>query len=243
MWHIRKINPLEKVIEDQFIAFVGAGGKSSLIDYLAKQTSREKKKTVITTTTKIYAKEPYELLIHETVQNGIPSDEPVRVGKSFADGKLTAVTFDDILALGKSYDLVFIEADGAKGKPLKYPAPQEPVIPPFSDRVFVVAGLDSLSGHIKDKVFRWELLLEKVGLTGDEIISPELFGHFFIDEILLKGVEKKICTIVLNKYDALVQRQSALEIAKVIILQTGVESIIIASLVFQIFYEIRRLTP
>jgi probable selenium-dependent hydroxylase accessory protein YqeC len=243
MWHIQKVNLLEKVLDARYITFVGAGGKSSLIECLARQAINKKKITVITTTTKIYAQAPYRLLTGETGQNNIAAGDPVRVGKSLADGKLTAVTFDDILMLGKTFDLVFIEADGAKGKPLKYPAPQEPVIPPFSDMIFVVAGLDSLSGHINEKVFRWALLLEKSGLGGDEIISPGVFSLFFTNEILLKGVEKKICTIVLNKYDALLQRQVALEIAKAIIVQTGVKSIIVSSPVFQIFYEIKQLSP
>ncbi|MBA4391439.1 MAG: putative selenium-dependent hydroxylase accessory protein YqeC [Syntrophus sp. (in: bacteria)] len=243
MWHIQKINPVEKILDAKYITFVGAGGKSSLIEYMVGQAINKKKKTVVTTTTKIYAQEPYMLLTGKTGQDNTSSGNPIRVGKSIVDGKLTAVNFDDILKLGKTFDMVFVEADGAKGKPLKYPAPQEPVIPPFSDRIFVVAGLDSLLGHIGEKVFRWELLLEKKGLTGDEIISSELFRLFFTNEILLKGVEREICTIVLNKFDALVQRQAALEIAKAIILQTGVESIVVSSSVFQIFYEIRQLNP
>lgn len=243
MWHIQKINLLDKVLDTQYVTFVGAGGKSSLIESLARQATDKKKKTVITTTTKIYAHAPYLLLTVETGQHDIASGDPVRVGKFLADGKLTAVTFDDILALGKTFDLVFIEADGAKGKPLKYPAPHEPVIPPFSDMIFVVAGLDSLWKPINEKVFRWELLAEKSGLGRDEMISPELFGHFFTSEMLLKDVERKICTIVLNKYDSLVQRKAALEIAKTIILQTGVKSIIVSSTVFHIFYEIRQLSP
>jgi probable selenium-dependent hydroxylase accessory protein YqeC len=243
MWHIQKINPVERVLNSKYITFVGAGGKSSLIDYLARQTLKIKKKTVVTTTTKIYAQAPYLLLTGKAVQNDIALDNPVRVGKSFADGKLTAVTFDDIRELGKTFDIVFIEADGAKGKPLKYPALHEPVIPPFSDVIFVVAGLDSLWKSINEKVFRWEILAEKSGLGRDEIISPELFRLFFTSEMLLKDVERDICTIVLNKYDALVQRKAALEIAKTIIVQTGVKSLIVSSPVFQIFYEISQLSP
>ena len=118
----------------------------------------------------------------------MPADNPIRAGKTIENGKLTAVTFDDIRELGKTFDTVLIEADGAKGKPLKYPAPHEPVIPPFSGMVFVLAGLDSLFGQIKEKVFRWDVLREKWKLTGDEIISPEIFSLFFTDEVLLKDI-------------------------------------------------------
>jgi probable selenium-dependent hydroxylase accessory protein YqeC len=59
MWHIKKIDPADLVVDTQYIAFVGAGGKTSLIEYLAGETAKRNKKTAITTTTKIYAREPY----------------------------------------------------------------------------------------------------------------------------------------------------------------------------------------
>ena len=168
---------------------------------------------------------------------------PIHAGKTIEDGKLTAVTFDDLRELGKVFDTVLIEADGAKGKPLKYPAPHEPVIPPFSGLVFVIAGLDSLFGQIKEKVFRWDILKEKEKLTGDEIISPEIFNSFFTNEVLLKDIGSKPCAIVLNKYDTFMQKKVLFRIAREIIKKTGVERVIISSLAFRIFYEIRYFSP
>jgi probable selenium-dependent hydroxylase accessory protein YqeC len=242
MWHIQKIDPADYITGTQYMAFVGAGGKSSLIEYLAEKTAKQSKKTVITTTTKIYAREPYMVLTknthdHDTVGN------PIWVGKTLENGKLTSITSDDICALGDTFDTILIEADGAKGKPLKYPAPHEPVIPPFSDIVFVIAGLDGLYGRINEKVFRPELRNEKEKVTDDEVISPEIFIAFFTDTVLLKGIGNKPCTIVLNKYDICIQREAAFRIAKEIIQKTSVERVIIASLAFRIFYEIRYFSP
>ena len=157
----KRLIPADLVVDTQYIAFVGAGGKTSLIEYLARETAKRNKKTVITTTTKIYAREPYMLLTQNRGSNDA-ADNPIRAGKTIENSKLTAVTFDDIRELGKTFDIVLIEADGAKGKPLKYPAPHEPVIPPFSGMVFVLAGLDGLFGQIKEEVFRWDILREKV---------------------------------------------------------------------------------
>jgi probable selenium-dependent hydroxylase accessory protein YqeC len=242
MLHIQKINLTDLIADTQYIAFVGAGGKTSLMEYLAGETVKRNKKTAITTTTKIYAREPHVLLTqNRDIYNA--ADHPIRIGKNIEDGKLTAVTFDDIHELGKTFDTVLIEADGAKGKPLKYPAPHEPVIPPFSGMVFVLAGLDSLFGQIKEKVFRWDMLKKVKGLTGDEIISPELFSLFFTNEVLLKGIGSKPCVIILNKYDAFMQKKVIFRIAEDIIKKTGTERVIIASLTFRIFYEIRYLNP
>ena len=242
MLHIRKINPADLIVDKQYIAFVGAGGKTSLIEYLAGKTAKKNKKTVITTTTKIYAREPY-VLITQKKNDDDYAGNPVWAGKTIEAGKLTAVTFDDICELGKTFDTVFIEADGAQGKPLKYPGPHEPVIPPFSDIVFVLAGLDSLLGLIKEKVFRWDIIREKWKFTGDEIISPEIFSRFFADEALLKDMGNKPRTIVMNKYDACAQKKVLSHIAGEIIRKTGVERVIISSLAFRVFYEIRYFAP
>lgn len=242
MWHIKKIDPADLVVDTQYVAFVGAGGKTSLIEYLAGETAKRNKKTAITTTTKIYARGPYMLFTQNRGGNDA-ADNPIRVGKTIEDGKLTSVTFDDIRELGKTFDTVLIEADGAKGKPLKYPALHEPVIPPFAGMVFVLAGLDGLFGQIKEKVFRWDILGGKEKLTGDEIISPEIFSLFFTDKVLLKDIGSKPCAIVLNKYDAFMQKKVLFHIARVIIKKTGVERVIISSLGFRIFYEIRYFSP
>jgi probable selenium-dependent hydroxylase accessory protein YqeC len=242
MWHIQKIDPADLIVGTQYVAFVGAGGKSSLIEYLAGETAKRNKKTAITTTTKIYAREPYVLFTQNRDSN-ITADNPIRVGTTIEDGKLTALTFDDICELGKTFDTVLIEADGAKGKPLKYPAPHEPLIPPFSGMIFILAGLDSLFGRIDKKVFRLNILREKEKLTGSEIISLEIFSLFFTDEVLLKGVGNKPCVIVLNKYDAFMHKKVLFHITKEIIKKTSVERVIISSLAFRIFYEIRHFNP
>jgi probable selenium-dependent hydroxylase accessory protein YqeC len=241
MWHIKKIDPADLVIDTQYSAFVGAGGKTSLIEYLAEKTGRNKK-TVITTTTKIYARKPYMLLTQDRSENSA-MDNPIRAGKAIENGKLTAITFDDLRELGKTFYTVLIEADGAKGKSLKYPAPHEPVIPPFSGIVFVIAGLDSIFGQIKEKAFRWNILIEKEGVTGDEIITPAIFTSLFTNEVLLKDVGNKPCVIVLNKYDTFMDKKLLSHIAKEIINKTGVERVIVSSLSFRIFYEIRYTSP
>jgi probable selenium-dependent hydroxylase accessory protein YqeC len=242
MWHIQKIDPADLIADTQYVAFVGAGGKTSLIEYLAGEMVKKNKKTAITTTTKIYARKPYMLLTPGRDAYHA-ADNPIRFGKTIEDGKLTAVTFDDIHELGKTFNPVLIEADGAKGKPLKYPAPHEPVIPPFSGIIFVLAGLDGLFGETKEIVFRWDMIKKIRGLTGDETISPELFSLFFTDEVLLKGIGSIPCVIILNKYDAFMQKKVLFHIAGEIIKKTALERVIIASLVFGIFYEIRYLSP
>lgn len=235
MWLFRKSNPYALTAQSRFVSFVGAGGKSTLIEYIAAEGLRRGKRVAITTTTKIWAREPYVLF-----DRGVrwPADLPklLRVGKAIEDGKLTGLDPGEIWELSQNYDLVLIEADGSKGMPLKYPADYEPVVPPFSDLVLVVAGLDAISRRVDEVVFRPELFTEATGVPGDAELSEELFLAFFDPEIMLKNVEPEKCVIVLNKYDACKRRGAVTDIAKFASRVADNAMVLISSAKFGIFY-------
>ena len=58
-------------------------------------------------------------------------------------------------------EITFLEADGAKRLPCKFPAAHEPVILPQSDIVLAVAGLSALYRPLGEVCFRWELACEE----------------------------------------------------------------------------------
>ncbi|HNS14591.1 MAG TPA: selenium cofactor biosynthesis protein YqeC [Syntrophorhabdaceae bacterium] len=236
MLRIQRIDPLNDILDKRFVTFVGAGGKTSLIEYLAAGAVKQGKRVALTTTTKIFVKAPY--ILTEKGLYDRPGMPPyLRIGRSLENGKLTAITFDEIDILGKLFDLVLIEADGSKRLPLKYPAEYEPVIPPCSESIYVIAGLDSLSGTVREKVFRWELCCGRTDIKADEAVSPDLFLRFFSRDILLKGVEERPCTIVLNKFDALASRGEALKLAGALLNATPAREVITSCMPFGIFYK------
>ena len=59
MWYLERIDPLPSLLRKKFISFVGAGGKTSLAEYLGRAAAAAGKRVVMTTTTKIWAKVPY----------------------------------------------------------------------------------------------------------------------------------------------------------------------------------------
>jgi probable selenium-dependent hydroxylase accessory protein YqeC len=237
MWHFQRIDPVQPIFPLKFVAFVGAGGKTSLIEYLAANLIKRGKTVAITTTTKIFAREPYQLLNNEGIQ--LRRDIPmIRVGKTLEDGKLTAVDSEDIQRLGTLYDMVLIEADGAKGKPLKFPAPYEPVIPSVAEKVYVVGGLDALFQKVHDVVFRWKLFHIVAGVDDDTVITPDIFLSFFSESILLKGIGTKQCTVVLNKYDTLGQKSCGSNIARELSNNIKGLNVIIASVNACTFYKV-----
>ena len=235
MLHFRRIDPVESLLHLKYVTFVGAGGKTSLMEHMAAGLVQRGKTVAVTTTTKIYAREPY--IVIEGNRTTREWRKPlIRIGKTLADGKLTGVDAEDIEHLGSVYDVVLIEGDGAKGKPLKFPASYEPVIAPLTQWTFVVSGLDALFGRVGKKVFRWELFNEVLGIPGDSLITPEVFMGFFSPHLLFKGVDTKKCTVVLNKYDALSSRVTATAIAGELVKKKGLR-VIISSVLYRFFYE------
>lgn len=236
MWYFQRIDPVQAVIPLKFIAFVGAGGKTSLIEYFAYNLVNKGKTVAITTTTKIFAREPYQLLNDKNdIRNTIPLN---RFGKTLENGKLTAVDTEDIQRIGELYDTVLIEADGAKHKPLKFPASYEPIIPALAETIFVVSGLDALFQKVREMVFRWELFCNATGIDGETILTRDVFLRFFSPSILLKGVDTKKCTVILNKYDALKQKRYGSIIARELTENVKGLDVIISSVKHRAFYKV-----
>ncbi len=235
MWSFRTIDPLPLFDGIKYVSLVGAGGKTTISEHLAALALQRKRRVAITTTTKIWAREPYVL-----VGQGDMDGPFARVGRALEEGKLTGLSDDQIEDLGKGFDLVLIEADGSKGLPIKYPSSYEPVIPVFTELTVVVAGLDALSGSVKEKVFRWELLSEKAGVEGADRVTPALFLRLFEADGLLKGVDPRKALIILNKYDACKEREKVPLLARELAEHTGIGRVVVASTRHAIFYECRR---
>jgi probable selenium-dependent hydroxylase accessory protein YqeC len=241
MWYFRKIDPLAPFGNRKYVSFVGGGGKTSFAEHIAALALNRGRRVLITTTTKIWAREPYATFDGTRIQEPEPG-QVLRLGKSAEDRKLTGLSPEEIEKAGKDYELVLIEADGAKNMPLKYPASFEPVIPEYGDMTVVVAGLDALGCTVEERVFRSSLLAEKRGIPGDEKVTLPFFLGLFEADALLKGVETSRCLVVLNKYDACPERAKVPELARGISERTGA-SVVISSVRHGIFYCVDRRSP
>lgn len=239
MWYIqRTIDPFELIEGVKFASFVGGGGKTSLIERLAGSCLARGRTVAITTTTKIFAHEPYGL--YDDHRAGPRGASFARIGKTVENGKLTALSFEEVRSLGSDFDVVLIEADGAKGQPIKYPADHEPVIAPFSGMVFILAGLDALFKPFGRVVFRHELLCRETGIEPPRLVYPDIFMRFFSEDILLKGTAGLPRTIVLNKYDTYPHRHMAAVLMEKIMRQTGITGGLITSVKHGVFYRMKQ---
>ena len=162
----------------EMVAFVGAGGKSSLLLGLGADLTAAGNRVVVTTTTEMSEKQiprwatvcRTEADVADTVERG----DPVFLVGDIAGGKVIGVApeFADRVFAGISPDHVLVEADGARGRSLKAPAPHEPVIPSGTTLVVVVAGIDAVGRSISDAAHRPERVAALVGRALEDPVRP-----------------------------------------------------------------------
>ena len=147
-------------------------------------------------------------------------------------------------------DITFLEADGAKCLPCKFPAAHEPVILPQSDIVLAVAGLSALYRPLGEVCFRAEQaieawnrdvceygdaaypkerkrLLKEVPISKDTSLTPELLAWLLGSE---NGARKDIsgCSffVVLNQADTSERREDGRKVLDILKHSYGIQGIL-----------------
>lgn len=159
------------------VAVIGSGGKTSLIWRLAAgpPALNSMRRVLVTPTTKMYV--PKEKL-YDSYCNGVPP-EPlpgITLAGLFneASGKLESLPLDELERICPGYDLVLMEADGARGLPLKAWADNEPVIPPFTAITVGVLPLWPLGKPVSEEtIHRLQLFLALTGAVRGEPLKQD----------------------------------------------------------------------
>jgi molybdenum cofactor cytidylyltransferase len=208
------------------VAFVGAGGKTTALF----QAARELAPCIVTTTTHLgawQADEADQHIIIEKPEDVNQLEEIAFSGVILVTGKrkeerLTSLAEEELNWLEQFCNYhslpLLIEADGARGKPLKAPKAHEPVIPDFVDTVVVVAGLSGIGKNLDDENVYNAEGFEKLGnqkeeksnelmnLRGSftaEAVSPQMLANVLMHENGgLKGIPPNARKIaLLNQAD------------------------------------------
>jgi len=182
--------------ERAFISLVGAGGKSTLLKRLAEEMALKNKRVILTTTTKMFSWQLAPFIKKGKLVEG-HDEEAIRefikkyffvesktgrlavIGERIEDNGEEKVSGPPPEWLDKWWeekiaDYFLIEADGASGRPLKAPAPHEPVIPSSTTDLIGVIGIDVLGLPLQEEnVFRSEIFSRQTGVKLGEKIGIE----------------------------------------------------------------------
>ena len=147
-------------------------------------------------------------------------------------------------------DITFLEADGAKCLPCKFPAAHEPVILPQSDIVLAVAGLSALYRPLGEVCFRAELaieawnrdvceygdaaypkegkrLLKEVPISKDTPLTPELLAWLLGSENgARKDISGRSFFVVLNQADTSERREDGRKVLDILKHSYGIQGIL-----------------
>ena len=199
------------------VALVGGGGKSSTMYALAREARTAGKRVVVTTTTHMMP-HPRLALTGDPAQVGPLLDRHgiITLGRFLASEKLEGA--GTLLDYKDAADVVLMEADGARLRPLKAPREGEPVLQPGLDAVVAVAGMDSVGEPIGGICHRAELVCALLDKPPGAPVTPE-----DVADILTsprggrKGVPEGIAfRCVLNKADTPERRAAAEETARLL---------------------------
>lgn len=174
------------------VAFVGGGGKTSLMFALANALPG---RVVTTTTTRIFAAQinlspAVCFFTAKTVEEESQNYAFSATSAVYSSSTLSAALdrFGQCLVVGAvgsgkdrekalgvlpelpgqllarpDVDFVLVEADGSRMRPIKAPAEHEPVIPPEATLVVPVVGMDAVGGRIEAVAHRPELVCSVIG--------------------------------------------------------------------------------
>lgn len=224
----------------QILSFIGGGGKTTTIFELAKEFISLNKKVLISTTTKIFtpSKEEYTYFFLKDIYKGFnPLNATITIlGLDMKNGKLNGISpekIDEIFSRN-IFDIILIEADGSKGKPIKAPGNHEPVIPMTSTKTIGVIGLDSLGKIIDENTVHRPELLQKIAgksLTIDE----ETIAKLVLDKNGLFKNASRDKILLLNKANDEMKVSNGMKIRR-ILMDSGFEKVVIADIMEKKFY-------
>lgn len=162
----------------ELVSFVGAGGKTTLMLGLGNELAASGHRVVITTTTKMGTDQiqpPVVDSISRVEANFDRRPGPLFLVRRGAESKVTGPSPVEVNELFRdsSADYVLVEADGARGKPLKVPAAFEPVIPSASTTVVLIAGIDAIGASIATACHRPDRVAELLDRPVTHILEPE----------------------------------------------------------------------
>lgn len=217
------------------VSIVGAGGKTSTMYDLAEELAAKGARILITTSTHIAKPEQYrtEVIPKLADLDAVSYAGALRNPGGFilAAGK-QAENPDNAWKLAMSedlgeervmkrllsqFDVILIEADGAKRLPLKVPSETEPVLIPQTGLIIACVGLTAGGRQFGDSCFRFASHGGWLHKEAQDVIGAEDMTLLLMDERgSRKGVDGRYYRILLNQADTKAEQKLSEKVASML---------------------------
>jgi probable selenium-dependent hydroxylase accessory protein YqeC len=195
------------------VSLVGGGGKTTALFRLCAEATQRGHSYAACGTTRInpppdtgatVVSEADETLLLDKLRHTLARGEwRLIAGAGYSDhDRLLPVSNEVVRVLAGVYDLVAVEADGARMRPFKAPGPNEPPIPPSTTLVVAVVGTDAFGTTLDgEHTHRPERIAELTGASIGDAITPDLVATVLVHQ---EGGRKNVpagarFAVVINK--------------------------------------------
>lgn len=183
-------------------AFIGGGGKTSLLFALAKAMVARGQRVISTTTTHIFPPTPEQTgqLLLAGPDDALPlralrvalarHGHATLAAGSAPGGKLAGISQALIQNLSHASshpssqarlaDFILVEADGAARHPLKAPAAHEPAVPACAHLCVAVCGLDGIGLPLTTAAHRPDIAAKLCACAPQDIVTPAHIAHLVL---------------------------------------------------------------
>lgn len=172
------MNDVFKIKDKDVVSIVGSGGKTTLMNYLAKEFSS--KKVLVSTTTKIRVPSQgfYDFIAFNKKEADAIKDINNKgiyvLGSKIKDNKLESFDLGYMESITNNFDVVFLEADGSKEKFIKGWNETEPVILDNTTITIGIINLEILGKLVnEDNVHRVEEFMDLTRAKLNDAIGKE----------------------------------------------------------------------
>lgn len=180
------------------VAFAGAGGKSGAIMKIADELTDDGIKVLVAPTTKmlvdeadkigplVTAEDPDEL--RAKIGEALTGSDAVVAGSTLlSKNRVGGVEPEVVDTLSTLADVVLIEADGSRHRPLKGTADHEPLLPDSATLVVAVGNIHALGMPVDEEhVHRPHIFSELTGIGLGQSINARAFARALAEGSLAK---------------------------------------------------------
>lgn len=203
-----KLHQAFDIVRGDVVAFIGAGGKTSTLVNLGYELAELGWRVTATTMTRIGI-DQMALVPHAVRVNEGTDALSAALGQHRFVFLYDRIDEDEVYGAAPDYipflmdyvdsDVLLIEADGARGLPLKAPYADEPVIPPETSLVVPIASVSVLGQELNEEhVYNAQAIMDRYGFVEHTRVKSPWVAQVLRDEKLgLQGVPEKARVVAL----------------------------------------------